>query len=142
LITWFPVIWGDRQWDHYFFFVLLRKKLERMELFYRSKKVHNLNALDDAINIHYCIERLDRIINCDYLEKTLQPFYEKYPDYDWDLGRRFVEREDGLLEYVNNDTDEEKELWRKCSDQADLDEQNDLDELFAHIRLHIEEWWD
>ncbi len=31
LITWFPIIWKDRDWDHWYLYKILRFKLIQME---------------------------------------------------------------------------------------------------------------
>lgn len=40
LITWFPIIWKDRQWDHYYLMVMLHKKLSLMEEHISKHRIH------------------------------------------------------------------------------------------------------
>ncbi len=37
LMFWIPTIWKDRDFDHHFMFIILNKKLVKMEKFYKSK---------------------------------------------------------------------------------------------------------
>ena len=142
VITWFPIIWGDQQWDQHYFYKILRKKLERMEKFFRSSRAYSIDAEKEADNIHYCIERLDRLIEEDYLSVSLKEFEKVFPDYKWEMDFQPCKDNPKLYEWIDHDTPEQTELHKKCYTQADLDEQDDLDELFAQIRLHLEEWWD
>ena len=50
LIIWFPVIWKDRWWDHYFLYVMLHKKLSLMEHNLRNYGCH-VRAEEDAKKI-------------------------------------------------------------------------------------------
>jgi hypothetical protein len=144
LIDWFPVVWKDRQWDHYFIYVILRKKLQLMEKFFNSKNAVSMESEATAKDMKHCIEILDRLINQDYMEVALQPFYKKHPDYDWTMDRHFVPAEDhpGLVEWINNDPSEIQEEMQECYRNSGKMEQDDLDELFKFLRLHIEEFWD
>ena len=140
LITWFPVIWNDKQWDSDYFIKILNKKLKRMEKFYRSKHASHLYAYNDADNIHKCFLVTQRILENNYLTEALKPFEEKFPDYNWN--RDFEETGEGTLRLVSHDTEEEKELHHKCYMNAEKMREDDYDELFASMRLHIEDWWD
>ena len=140
LIVWFPIIWKNREWDDYYFFVILDKKLREMGRFYRSKKANHLYAYKDADNIHYCVERTQRILANNYLTEALRPFHEKYPDYSWKM--EFKELDNGMNELVDNDTDEQTAFFRECAKKSDEMLENDLDELFAQLRIHIQDWWD
>jgi hypothetical protein len=141
LIRWFSVIWKDRDWDDHFIYILLKKKLEYMEKFFRSDDAWSTNAKQDADNIKHAINLLDRIIDGVHLEEAMKPFYEKYPDYEFKF--EFKSCEDGIgSKLVNNDTPEQKELQYKCYREADKLEDNDFDELFSFLRKHVREWWD
>jgi len=67
LITWFPVIWKDRWWDHSFLYSILRKKLELMEEGFRLHGM-GLHSEMDAKNMKKCILLLDRLINDAYID--------------------------------------------------------------------------
>jgi len=130
LIVWFPIIWNDRQWDDDYILFILRKKFIMMESFYRSPKAHHLYALKDAENIHVAISVLDRMISHNYLDESLQEFYE--------AGYTL---KDIPLEKLGQD-EEAINLFRKCGKRADQMEEEDFDFLFEHLREHIRDWWD
>jgi len=64
LVIWFPVIWKDRYWDHYFLMVLLHKKLELMERGILKNALH-LHYQRDALQIRRCRLILNRLIDND-----------------------------------------------------------------------------
>jgi len=95
LITWFPVIWQDKQWDYGYFYPILQKKLELMEKFFRTRS-YSVDGDKQADKIKYAILLLNRLIEDDYWEKKNGDYLKK----------------------------------------------QDMDELFNHIRKHLESWWD
>jgi hypothetical protein len=101
-----------------------------------------MDAEKEADSIHYCIERLDRLIKDDYHNESYDIFEEKFPDYKWEMRFKPYEKDPNLLEWVDTSTPEERELLNQCYKNAEENQQNDLDELFAQIRLHHEDWWD
>jgi len=141
LIYWFPVIWKDRQWDNYYFLEIMRKKLIIMEKFYRSPKAHSMDSKKDADNILTAIKTLDRMISESYLTESLQEFDEMYPDYDWEMKFIPIEGTD-LEEWTDSMTPVQTLLYRKCSDRAHKNEEEDYDFLFKHLRDHVQDWWD
>ena len=142
LINWFSVIWKDRQWDHYFIYVILRKKLYLMEKFFNSKNAVSMDSEATAKDMKHCIEILDRLINQDYMTPALEPFYKNHPDYDWSKSHPFVPAEDGMTEWICTDSQELQDEMHQCYRNSDKMEQDDLDELFKFLRLHIQEFWD
>jgi hypothetical protein len=65
LIKWFPVIWKDRQWDHFFILSMLKFKLALMSKFFKTKACA-MHAEEDAANMDKCIHLIDRILKDDY----------------------------------------------------------------------------
>ena len=125
LITWFPVIWKDRQWDHVFLLDILHKKLSLMEKFFREKG-HHVGAEKDADNIKLAILLLDRIRKDDYIKSAFKPYEDKY----------------GEISFKSFSSLKEKELFNRCSEHETYLKNQDLDMLFSHLRKHILEWWD
>jgi hypothetical protein len=74
LIYWFPAVWLDRWWDHFFLYRILIRKLSQMEKGFREHG-HSTNSEKDAKNIKICILLLDRLVKdgyIDYNEEGLQ----------------------------------------------------------------------
>ncbi len=41
LIIWFPIIWNDRQWDHYYLLRMFEKKLKLMSKYHKTEHAGN-----------------------------------------------------------------------------------------------------
>ena len=125
LITWFPVIWNDRQWDHVFLLDILHKKLSLMEKFFREYGIH-VGTEKDADNIKLAILLLDRIRKDDYIKSAFKLYEEKY----------------GEISFKSFSSEKEKDCFTQCIDKETYLMNQDLDMLFSHLRKHIREWWD
>ena len=147
LINWFPIIWQDRNWDHYFIYVILKKKLALTE--YQIRKYgHHTRAEEDADNIKVCINLLSRLIKDEYFENAFTKHDKKWgqAEFRWedcknepDFCEVHIDREN-----VKNDEDkkkERKEFNKASKHEAKLREQ-DLDMLFSNMRKYIQSWWD
>jgi len=142
---WVPVIWKDRNWDHYFIYVILRHKLRLMEIQIREYG-HHTNSDRDADNIKVCVNLLDRLIADEYHEMAFKDHDRKWgePDFRWekykddsDLVELHIDRD----KVTNEKEQERKEFRRASTHEANLREQ-DLDMLFKNIRKYIQTWWD
>jgi len=146
LINWFPVIWQDRNWDYYFIYIILQKKLKLMEHQIRHFG-HHTRAKEDANNIRICVNLLDRLIKDEYYENVLKRHDEKWGDPDF----RFEECEDNPNLYtlhidrenVKSEEDKEKEIkeFRKLYEYETKLREQDLDMLFSYMRKYIQSWW-
>jgi len=147
LITWFPIIWKDRNWDYEFFFDLLKFKLQLMEKNHRNCKVFCESDIKNADQIKKCIEITDRLILDEYTEKSLVEHNKKWGELEVSDG----ESEDGGLtipiithrERVITEQNKlnEREEFIKCTEEADLKQQKDIDLLFGIIKDNILRWW-
>jgi hypothetical protein len=73
LVTYAPMIWGDRDWDFAYFLSLVELKLTRMaELM--EKHGHHLNSEKDAKRMRLCVSLCKRLRKDDYL---IEPTYFK-----------------------------------------------------------------
>lgn len=145
--NWLHIIWEDRNWDHYYIYVVLRHKLHLMEKNIRENGCH-VNANKDADNIKVCVNLLDRLIADDYHEMAFKKHDEKWGDIE--LRTKPSEKYKDLYSVdVHRDnikTKEDEELERKefkkaCEHETYLREQ-DLDLLFKNMRKYIQTWWD
>ena len=75
IIYWFKIIWNDRQWDYYYFLVIIRAKLNRM-IKYRE---HSPNFMEyeghniDLERMKTTYKAVDRLVKDNYLIE-----YDKY----------------------------------------------------------------
>jgi len=141
LIKWFPVIWKDRDWDHYFFHKMMQQKLIHIEKFFREHGNH-IRSEADAKDVKFCINLLERILEDEYEEKAFAPHDKKWGKVSMDVGKN------GLVSF-NRDkvlTEEEKEQERKefqlCNGRAYKSRMNDLEYLYNYIAKHVTSWWD
>ncbi len=65
LISWIPIIWKDRDWDHFFIYEILKQKLIQ-----QSKHLGEYNERD-AERINLCIRLIDKVQNEYYIDQYL-----------------------------------------------------------------------
>jgi len=147
LITWFPIVWKDRQWDHQFIYSVLRHKLHLTEQFIRNYGIH-VNHIEDSDKIKKCVLLLDRLIKDEYHESVNKYYYERWgePEMVFEDSEEYPGYKTMDLKYPNvkSQKDEKlntKQFKRNCESEQKLKEQ-DLDMLFQTMRKHIQTWWD
>lgn len=146
LITWFPVIWNDRQWDHWFFYIILHKKLSLMENFFHHYGIHT-NAKNDAEKIKMCVLLLNRLKDDKYLDNAI-----KNHDKRWgESNINFEKIEDSDLYKLNitydsvkniKDEKNQKRDFKNAIEKEQYLKDQDLDLLFSILRKNIQSWWD
>lgn len=146
IFRWFSTIWSDRNWDSYFLYKILRKKLSLMEDNFR-KYGYGINSERNADKIHICVLLLDRLINDNYIDLTYKNFYKKYgePEFKFekiDNGEysRLVDRTDEIL--TKKELERKNKEFRRLTKHEGMLKKQDIDYLFKLMRKHIEGWWD
>jgi len=147
LITWFPVVWEDRQYDHSFLLYILQKKLRLMERHYRSDKPMIADAKKVADQIGGQLQILNGILEDEYHDKVFKEHDEKWGE----LEMTFCEPDSGkcgrlLFIRKNAVTDEDKiqehnetkELWSLEKQQ----ETQDYYKFFLGLARYMRNWWD
>ena len=147
LINWFPVIWQDRNWDHYFIYVILRKKLQLMEHQIRTYGHHVRNE-EDADNIKVCVNLLSRLIEDEYHEMAFGKHDEKWGEIE--LKTKPLEdnpelysvdfHRDGIQ--TEKDKEQERKEFSRAYNHETMLREQDLDLLFKNMRKYIQTWWD
>ena len=142
-IEWFPIIWKDRDWDHTYFYIVLKHKLEMMSKYEKKYAIAERSAeiaekMDEAVNL------IDKLLNYDYTEEAEKPFYEVYPDFKLDI--KFVPPTDGSkfgeIKFNLDDDPKMRELYNRYIWDGDKVESADKDKLFDLIKENIYDWWD
>lgn len=146
LITWFPVVWKDRNWDQYYIYVVLHKKLSLMEKGLRNG--YNVNADEEADKVKKCVLILDRLIKDEYHEHAFKRHDEiwgppelKFQDIEGDSEHKTLNIEHKNVKTKKDEELERKDFKRACEHENELKKQ-DLDILFRTMRKHIQGWWD
>ena len=152
LFRWFPIIWQDRDWDHYFIYSVLRKKLKQMEDFQRDHGIAvSHKKISKQIRICRCL--LDRLMKDDYMENAL--FWHEKKFGDRELGFRDTDYGDPgewqemytyypkLLDWtpekIKMTADKD---WHRCYEHSEKMQQQDLDMLFSKMNKQVRGWWD
>ena len=60
VIRWFPTIWKDRDWDDYYIWILLEKKLTHQAKYIGDRGIH-LDAKRDAERMMTCIRLIEKV---------------------------------------------------------------------------------
>lgn len=146
LIRWFPVIWKDRNWDHYFIYVILRRKLQLMEQCIRHGM--HTNCVKDANKIKRCVLLLNRLIEDNYHENVYYDYYKKWGQPEIVFKESEIEIGSCELNFkypnVNSEEDDklrQKHFKTKGNFEEDLRRQ-DIEMLFKLMEKYIESWWD
>lgn len=71
IIRWVPVLWKDKDWDHYDIFEILKTKLKFQSEYIRKKGYHE-SAEYDADRMDLCIKLIDRVQNEYYIDEMLK----------------------------------------------------------------------
>lgn len=142
LISWFPIIWRDRDWDHWYFFKLLHFKLQRMEKCIREG--HYEGCESDADDIQICVEALSRLIEDDYCTEEWDEIHKKWGEM------KFIPCSDrpncSIMTFENIKTEEdEKEHSKDIKRVAEKEEEEikgDIYITFEVIKDNVLKWWD
>ena len=141
LISWFSIVWNDRDWDYYFIFELLKFKLERMEQCLREHG-RSIDNEKDANSIKECIVILERLIKDDYAAEDWNRIRSKWGDFE------FSNCENGCTKLtvsgVKTEEDEKKYSSdiKNCCEKEENMIQKDLNDLFDNMKINIRRWWD
>lgn|SRR5574343_492330 len=115
LIDWAPVIWADRDWDHYFLLSILEKKISRMENYFKNSNICVANV-KTAKQLKTCRILLQRLINEDYYKELF-----------------FVSK---TYRPGKNDYDKDK------LNHSEMMYNQDLNYLLKIFGKHLRGWWD
>lgn len=78
IITWFPIIWYDKQWDYSNLFDIMLKKLELMEDFYNSDDSMRADNKETALDINTARLALKYIADDKHNEDAFKEWIDIY----------------------------------------------------------------
>lgn len=143
---WLPIIWQDRQWDHWFFLKIIEHKLHAMEGFFCDGGTHRIDTEQIADRISYCRILTTRIIQADYLSNALRYHEAVWGEAEIILGKQHgasVElKEIAVPSLCGEDREQEKQARYCLYNKADAQRRQDHCELFRLLGRYIEHWWD
>jgi len=147
IFIWMPVIYKDRQWDHYYFFKILEFKLTLMANMF-EKEGHGINSHKDAKQMRICAELCKRFSEDNYSEETLKAHAEKWGDLKMDFKDDPKKSGFGSLKMYREKCITEKEKTMECIenkkiwDHEEKMKQQDINKLFDTLKKYIRGWWD
>lgn len=108
-----PVIYKDRNWDHWFIFEILKTKLQH-QADYFLEHGHLENSLKHAEEMLKCIEMIDVVQN----EKIIDEYLLSIDIYN-----------------------DDELAWSKLN-EVELKQQQAKKDLFLYLEENIHRWWD
>ena len=146
IFIWMPIVYNDRQWDHYYFLKMLEFKLNLMAECFKNEG-HGVNAEKDAKRMKMCAELCRRLCEDDYAKIALEQHREKWGDLnfeckkidDSEFSEVFMSRPKCISEEDKaKETIESKKIWEK----EEFLKNQDKEKLFDTIKKYILGWWD
>jgi hypothetical protein len=160
LWRWFPLIWKDRDWDDYYIWVLLEKKLKNQADYIGGRGRH-LNANRDAERMMTCVKLMERIRDeyymMEYVDYQKSEFhFDPVPDRPNNKQLRIEEISDNLEDYFKkypriykkvcaefSVAEKRRYNKRKTAIYVSRENHNRARKLlFKLMEQHIESWWD
>lgn len=102
IIKWIPVLYKDRDWDFYFVYVMLQKKLEFTEIAIRNSSLQNAEFY--AKKIRTAIRLIEIVRDEKYLDDVLK-------EGDWDNIRKAIIKQDKAKKLLFNYLQHYIEQW-------------------------------
>jgi len=155
IIKWAPIIWKDRDWDEWYIFTILQKKIEfqRKEIIYANKHTQVDRDNRDMTIVLNLIERVkEEYYNTEYLYYEESKFRFEEVEEREDLTRLEIdvlsERYDEfLMKYpsgVRKVLRDKPDLNKKdlCFYVSHYNQEKAHDLLFRVLRERMRWWWD
>lgn len=140
ICKWIPTLWADRNWDHYFIFTVLKKKLQFTEPVLRNG--FSVEGSKRADEVKLCINLIDRILKDDYHDNAFKNHDKKWGEIDFSFhknGRFDVHRCKVITEKdIELERKESNRLYKHASNM----QKQDIEYLFKIMSKHILGWWD
>ena len=151
LYRWFPIIWKDQDWDHYYIFEVLKFKLKN-QAEYIGKRGNHLSAERDAEVMMLCVRLIDKLQD-DYYANEYFNYREsniKFVDSETYPGHYEME-----LEYTSDNLDDYFRKYPRTYRQIEGKDRNHIafkiacknqkrahKLLFKILEQNITRWWD
>lgn len=145
IIKWMPIVWNDRDWDHYYLLKILEFKLLKMEKLFRKYGNH-MSSDKQARQLKKCSEIFKRLYKDEYQEESFMMHDKKWGD----LNVEFKEVSEDLSEIIfrrknaltKKDKINEKHESKICIKKGYEKQMTDLKDGFRIMQDNILSWWD
>jgi hypothetical protein len=124
--NWLKVLWDDFDWDYYFLFEILRKKLLNMATHF-IKFGNSDDRYEVATQMLTCVYLIEMIQEDNFCDREWEEYWEKYPFTGWDN---------------NNYSEEQSTTIFSISSKEMFIKQEVINQLFKIISENIQTWWD
>ena len=153
LIKWFPIIWKDRNFDHFYIFNVLRFKIKNTADYVEKHDRYEGCELD-VQKMRLCVKLID-LVNDEFYESEIQDYYKtkhtskKLPSGNYQFESEVIE--DNLDEYFKKYPNDFRRLssddlqYNKylTATKMGMDRQIRANKiLFNLIERNIFNWWD
>jgi len=141
IIKWSPIIFKDRQWDHFYFLEIIKYKLTLMEKFFREEG-HHVLAERDSHKMKICRILCSRLLDDNYYDNVFEGHNKKWGK------SKMIFNSDNTLNFnrpnciTEEDHKKERVEYQKLIKKEEYLINQDLDLLFTIIRKNIMRWWD
>ena len=161
---WFPIIWGDRNWDSHYIFEILKHKLNSQAK-YISRRDFHTRAQQDSRRMRLCVKLMqlcqDDFYQMEYIDYSKdrnwfkdfddrpgystwesENIWENYNDYfkKYPLVYKKVLKGEGVFTLDGRDDSEMKKIIAMNIGYVNHDRARKL--LFKIMEENIESWWD
>lgn len=142
LIKWFPVIWGDRDWDFAFLFALLEKKFALYEKEWSTKAKFIADSKKQVKRFKICKEICRRLKDDWYYHENTFMFHDKkWGEFNIkesiDSSFRFSRKNTKSKEDIDLETKESLRLYIVENERKKAD----MELLQMYIRKYWNIWW-
>ena len=145
IIQWLPIVWNDRDWDHYYLMKLLEFKLfKKAKLF--KKYGNHLDSNKQAKQLKKCAEIFKRLYEDEYTSESFIEHDKKWGNLKMSFEKIDKEFSEIIFNRKNIKTEEDKIKERHesniCWEKGYENQKKDLKEVFQIMHDNILSWWD
>jgi hypothetical protein len=143
VVRYAPVIWSDRDWDHYYLLKLLEFKFRNMAVACGDEG-HHVNSDREGRQLRVCAHLVKRIREDDYFKNLAGPIEYRRSGKVLSTYRTHLRtRRFGYISPVHrNGIAVTWNEYKRLHDQAEKQKHDDLALLTTMIRRHLLTWWD
>jgi hypothetical protein len=153
LLKWFPTIYNDRDYNHYFIYEILKNKLI-LTAYNIEKRDNHTSVRYDVGNMRLCVKLIEKLQNDYYINEILEyhiPTFLKIDSnvkamYSHNYGITYNDFDNYFSKYsrihksISNK--ENKNNYQIAKEISEINHNRAKKLLFKVLENHIEDWWD
>lgn len=140
LITWFPLVWKDRNFDHYFLFETIKFKLKIMAKNFKEEDTF-IDTRRHSEQMELCVRLIDKIQKETYLMEHIELMEAKYGKMQYTIGGNKIAR----MEWERQSSYEDKDLileeYHDMMKKGIRKHEKAVRLLFKILERNAERWW-